>query len=458
MIRAGTLVFAAPLLFVLAACDAPTPPPQPRSLSRPSRDVSTDGATLASQVRQLAAGRGIVAMPAAPMVRRPLVVLGQALAFDKTLSGPRDISCMTCHLPAYATGDGKSVSVGEGGIGLGPTREHPQGVFIPRNAPPLFNLHVMRRLFLDGRVEVDASGHFHTPAGVQLSSAMTRVFEFGAASAQPLFPPTSRAEMRGMSGNELAALPDTDLTGIWKGIMTRLGKIPEYRAMFEAAYPGTKFDDMNFAYASNAIAGFMVSQLAFNNTPWDRFLRGNDTAMTTDQLLGAQTFLSLKCSICHNGAALSDQQFHDVAVAQIGPGEEDGLSGHDDFGRNRVTGLAADVYRFRTTPLRNVELTGPYGHDGAIINLRDFIAHYSNSDLALLSYNPFQLEPLLQTTLQPNATDILAQRDTLLKGVVLSDDIIDRLTTYMHALTDPAAVNLSRLTPQRVPSGLSIDK
>ena len=88
----------------------------------------------------------------------------------------------------------------------------------------------------------------------------------------------------------------------------------------------------------------------------------------------------------------------------------------------RVTGAASDRYRFRTTPLRNVELTGPYGHDGAITSLRAFVEHYSESDKKLLEYDPSQLESALRGTALDNAAAILAQRDTLLDGVVFSPD------------------------------------
>jgi cytochrome c peroxidase len=444
-------------VFGLIACsdrttEAPTAPTAARHDAAPS-DVITP-----QLIRQLAAGRGIVPLPLAPRVRPALAKLGQALAFDKILSGNHDIACMTCHLPAFSTGDGNSLALGQGSTGLGPQRENPQGIYIPRNAPPLFNLHAMKHLFWDGRVEVDAQGGFHTPAGAQITPAMQKVFEFGAISAQPMFPVTNRFEMRAFSGNELAQIPDEDLTDIWKGLMTRLGRIGEYRGLFEAAYPGTRFEDMTFAHASNAIAGFFIDQFTFNHSPWDLFLAGNDNALTPRQLLGAQTFLTLKCSLCHNGSTFSDDLFHDVAVAQIGPGEGDGVSGQDDFGRMRVTNNAADKYLFRTTPLRNVELTGPYGHDGAIILLRAFVEHYSESDLKLLAYDPTQLEAALQGTVQPNKADILAQRDPLLAGVVLTSDLVDQLMDYMSALTDPAARNLSRATPVRVPSKLPIDR
>jgi cytochrome c peroxidase len=424
----------------------PTPPPAPPGTPTPAL------------VRQLAAGRGVVALERAPYVRPSLAKLGRALAFDKILSGNRDISCTTCHLPEFATGDGRSLSVGQGATGIGPGRTLPSGIFIARNAPPLFNIGAMKHLFWDGRVEIATHGQLNTPAGPQLSREMRRVLEYGPASAIALFPVGNRDEMRAYTGNELAAIPDSDNTAIWAALMKRIGDIPEYRRMFEEAYPGQRFNRMTFAHASNAIGAFLVDRLTFANTPWDRFLAGRDNALTPRQLVGAQEFLTLKCSLCHNGATFSDEKFHDVAVAQFGPGKGNGASLHDDFGRMNITGIETDKYLFRTTPLRNVELTGPYGHDGAVASLQGFVEHYSESDLKLLAFDPLQLEPALRTTLLPNSADILAQRDTLLKGVVLTPVIVGQLMDYMSALTDDRARNLNDIVPRHVPSGLPIDR
>lgn len=443
------------LAAALTACSDGTAP-DPTSHPIPRALMVSD--SLVQLVRQLAAGRGITPMPRRVRVRPELVRLGQALAFDKILSGNRDISCMTCHLPPFATGDARSLSIGQGGTGLGPARVHPNGVFIPRNAPSLFNLTAMPGLFWDGRVSVDAQGQFHTPAGDQLTPDMTRVFEFGAVSALPLFPVLNRDEMRAASGNELAAIPDSDNRAVWRGLMTRLGAIPEYRRMFEAAYPGTPFRRMTFAHASNAIGGFLVERFTFTDTPWDQFLAGDDHALSSSQLAGAQVFLSIRCSLCHNGPAFTDNKFHDVAVAQFGPGKGNGTDGHDDFGRLNVTGLEQDRYRFRTSPLRNVTLTGPYGHDGAFADLRAFIDHYSESDVKLRSFDPATLEPLLQGTLELNFDAVIADRDTIIQGVVLAPTVVDQLTTFMTALTDPAATDLRRTIPFRVPSGLPVDR
>jgi cytochrome c peroxidase len=448
----GLWLATAALMLWLTACgdDATSPAPDP-TLSASKTNP------LADTVRRLTAGRGITPLERPAPVRRELVRLGRALAFDKILSGNRDISCMTCHLPRFATGDTRSLSIGQSATGLGPERVHPQGVFIPRNAPSLFNLHALEPLFWDGRVSQDDAGRFHTPAGDKISPRMTRVFEFGALSALPLFPVLSRSEMRADRGNELAAIPDDQERRVWRALMRRLGRIPQYRLMFEAAYPGTRFEQMTFAHASNAIAGFFTDRFVFNNSPWDRFLAGNDRALNPIQLAGARNFMSARCSICHNGPAFTDNEFHNVALAQFGPGQGDGARGRDDFGRMRVTGHPADRYRFRTTPLRNVELTGPYGHDGAFIGLRDFVDHYSESHLKLQNYDINQLEPALRGTVLPTINQILRTRDSLLEGVVFTAQQVDEVTEFMKALTDPAARHLDRLTPRLVPSGLPVD-
>jgi cytochrome c peroxidase len=273
-----------------------------------------------------------------------------------------------------------------------------------------------------------------------------------------MFPVLSHEEMRGAGGNELAALSDKQAQQIWRGLMDRLGRIREYRRMFEAAYPGRRFAQMNFAHAGNAMAGFFIDRLSFNDSPWDRFLAGDDNAMTEAQLRGAKDFMSARCSVCHNGPAFTDNQFHNVAVAQFGPGRGDGPDGKDDFGRAHETGRPGDRYAFRTTPLRNVELTAPYGHDGAFMSLRDFVAHYSESDVRLRNFDASTLGTEFGGTLLRNFDEILATRDPLLDGVVFDDQTIDDVTEFLKALTDPSARDLSRVVPASVPSGLPIDR
>ena len=242
----------------------------------------------------------------------------------------------------------------------------------------------------------------------------------------------------------------------WAGSVCGLGR-PKYRVLFEAAYPAQKFDDMTFAHASNAIAAFLINKMAYNRSPWDLFLAGDDRALTDLQLAGAKGFMTARCSICHTGAAFSDNRFHNVAMAQLGPGEGDGADRRDDFGRMRVTGNAAEQYAFRTTPLRNVELTGPWGHAGQFTTLRAFVDHYSESDAKLRNFDVMQLEALLRGTVLPTTDAILATRDPLLAGMIFPAPAADAVTAFLTSLTDPSAREVRGITPRSVPSGLPVD-
>ncbi|MDX1577849.1 MAG: cytochrome c peroxidase [Gemmatimonadota bacterium] len=453
----GAVLFAG--IVVGCASESPVSPPAPPPPGPPPAPPDTR-TSLIDTVRVLAEQRNLdPILPPAP-VRSELVELGRALAFDKILSGNRDISCMTCHLPSFATGDGKSLSVGQGGTGLGPSRTHPGGVFIPRNSPPLFNLHLQEQFFWDGRLEELEDGTIRTPAGAQVTPEMEAVFEFGALSAQPLFPVASRDEMRADGGNELAAIPDGDFAGVWSALMTRLGAIAAYRQMFEAAYPGTAFDDMTFAHAANAIAGFLISELAFTDTRWDRFLLGDDDQLSNAQLRGAKSFMLVRCMRCHETDEFDDRnnEFHNIAAPQIGPGKGDGPNGRDDFGRERVTGDPAERRMFRTPQLRNVELTGPWGRAGQFTTLKNIVEHYDRIDERLFQYDVSQLEPALQGTILDNFDEILETRDSVLTVIVLEDGEADDIVAFLEALTDDRARDLDRLAPASVPSGLSIDR
>ena len=458
-IFAGALVVGATLWLSGCGDSATAPVDQTPAMGAAGETAAATAevAALAAEVRQLAAAQGITPVTRPPVVRPALSLLGQALAFDKELSGNRDISCMTCHLSRTATVDGRSVAVGQGAAGLGAARVHPQGRFVHRNAPALFNLHALNTLTWDGRVFVAANGTIRTP-GANLLAAQRAVLECGTVSALPMFPVLSRAEMRAETGNELAAIPDDKHQKTWRFLMRRLGAIPEYRDMFAAAYPGSIFDSLSFAHAGNAMGCWIANVFGATNTPWDRMLAGNDDAMTETQLLGARAFLTTaRCSQCHSGPLFTDALFHNVATPQIGPGFGDGSDGHDDFGRMRQTGNTKHRYQFRTPPLRNVELTGPYGHDGAILSLRTWVDHYSQSDVKLRAYDPNQLEQLLRPTLQPTSTAILQTRDTRLRDLVIPAETVDQITEFLKALTDPASRDLQRVVPARVPSGLPVD-
>ena len=455
---AGTLLLACsddPMVAPPEPADPVAPPPDPV--------VPVDPRTeLIEAVRELVRETSLQPVTPPPTVRDELVALGQSLAFDKVLSGGRDVSCMTCHLPATSTGDGKSLPIGPGASALGPERSHPDGDFTLRHSMALFNLHRVRKFLWGGEIEALEDGEIRTPAGDHLTPEMKEVFEFGISSAPAMFPISAAEEMLG-TGNELAEGfgEDHNFTELWSRIMLRLGAIPEYRELFEAAYPGTGFDDMTYAHASNAIMGFMISEFSFVDAPWDLFLRGDDNRLSDRQLQGAADFMTVGCTNCHQTDildAMPGNEFHNDALAQFGPGKGDGLGGRDDFGRERVTHDPADRRRFKTPPLRNIELTSPYGHVGQFATLRGFVEHYNNVDSTLAAYDVTQVDPLLQPTMLDNYDDILVTRDTLLLPIRLEEETIDNLLEFLKALTDDAARDLSAVTPSTVPSGLTVDR
>ena len=340
-------------------------------------------------VRNVLAAEGITPLPATPVVDDDLFALGQALFFDKLLSGNQDVACSTCHLPSFAGADGRTLPNGVGGFGIGPARA--LGEIIPRNSPSVLNTHLLSSMFWDGRIESAPGGGLSTPAGAALTPAMQAVFSPGLErlAAQAMMPPVSREEMRGAIGeNELGDFPDDDFTNVWDGIMDRVLAVPAYVTLFANAYPGTAVVDLNFAHAANAIAGFEARAFARSDSPFERFVAGDDAALTANQLNGALEFYGAAgCDRCHSGNLFTDEQFHNIALPQFGPGKGNGPGGNDDFGRENVTGFNGDHYRFRTPTLLNVELTAPYGHAGQFADLDDFVAHYRNATNSLLGYN-----------------------------------------------------------------------
>lgn len=411
-----------------------------------------------------AAGIGVIDPGPTPPAAR--VALGRALMFDKLLSGNRDTACATCHHPLLHTGDALSLPLGTGGRGLGPARVRGAGRgFIPRNAPEAFNRGALewRTMFWDMRVSGSASAGFTTPAGDQLPAGLENVL-----AAQAMFPVTSPDEMRGAPGdndvfgepNELAQIDDDDLAAIWGAIMQRILAIPEYVGMFSAAFPGVPTSELGFQHAANAIAAFEISAWTFTDSPWDRYVAGDRSALSDSAKRGALLFFGdAGCVKCHTGDLLTDQKAHNIGVPQIGPGK--GTSAPEDFGRELVTDNQAERYAFRTPPLRNVALTGPWMHNGTFTTLRGAVEHVLDPATSLRGYDAAQLPEELQETFVNDAAIIEGMLSRLDADIAtprrLSDEQIDDLVGFLEALTDPAAGDQSGDIPESVPSGLPVD-
>jgi len=413
------------------------------------------------------------------------VALGRVLMFDKELSGNRNIACATCHHPTMGTGDGLALPVGEGGFGLGPVRDSNEGQAshvegrVPRNAPAVYNLaaHEFQALFHDGRLAIDLSepSGFVSPAGDQMPTGChvdpTPPCLDNLLAAQALFPVTSDLEMAGQAhenavGAAGAAGDFSGPSGVWPLLAERLRAIPEYVELFKAAFPGHihTADDITFVDAVNAIGAFEGVTWRTDNSPFDRYLRGEKSSLSKDQKRGMRLFYGQAgCGDCHSGPLQTDQGFHVVAMPQIGPGKGDGASGLEDFGRFRVTGDESDLFAFRTPSLRNVAVTGPWGHAGAHRDLREAVLHHLDAVTGMADYD---FDAQLAVDSDQAATDYqVMQSPELIEALIeesdttpnaLSDDQVDRLMDFLFALTDMLVLTDRSEIPSRVPSGLPV--
>ncbi|MCA9969934.1 MAG: hypothetical protein KC425_06955, partial [Anaerolineales bacterium] len=287
-----------------------------------------------------------------------------------------------------------------------------------------------------------------------------------AVAVQAMFPVTSREEMRGLRGyvdifgqrNALASVNDYAWPLIWDGLMARLLAVPAYQDLFAAAYPDVPREQLSFAHAANALAAYQMETFTFLDSPWDRYLLGDQAALSPEALAGAQLFYGAAgCAQCHGGPLLSDLQFHNIGVPQIGPGK--GLEEPYDFGRARETGDPGDLFAFRTPPLRNVAITGPWMHNGAYLTLEAAVRHHLDPAQAVATYDLRQLSPLLleEDSGDPAVhTAALAAPSFAMPAVDLTAAEVAALLAFLDALTSPSAADLAHTIPTAVPSGLTV--
>jgi cytochrome c peroxidase len=457
LVQSRRAIYAALASVALAtACsDAPFVPVD----STPALDV---------QLRQAISPWGVVPILPVNAPDPALVSLGKMLFFDKVLSGNRDVSCGSCHSPAAHTGDDASLAVGTGALINGGVRTPGTGrQFTPRNAPSLFSVGLKPfYLFWDGRVNEELGpGRFNTPVGSALPPGVTSLL-----AAQAMIPVTNRIEMRGNAGdhdvlgnlNEIAQPTDAQVTDIWSAVMHRVLAIPAYVQMFAAAYPTVSADRLGFEHAANAIAAFETQTFTKTNTAFDRYLAHEDNALSLDAKRGALLFFTTaRCASCHNGPLLGAQSFTSVAVPQLGPGT--GSAAPLDVGRGDETVSGASRFPkffFRVAPLRNVELTAPYMHNGAYPTLEAVVRHYNNVDSAVKSYDANQLPPSLRSSYHGDAATIsslLTSLDPRLQQPMrLTVDQQRQIVAFLKSLTDPSARDLAGIVPATVPSGLPV--
>ena len=235
------------------------------------------------------------------------VELGKKLWFDPRLSMSGFISCNSCHNLSTGGSDNLPTSIGH---------NWQEG---PINSPTVLNSSLAVAQFWDGR-----AADLQEQAGGPIANPME------------------------MASSHLLAV---DV----------INSIPQYREEFAKVY-GSK--DITIDNITDAIAVFEET-LVTPNSRFDQWLKGDDDAITQQELAGYETFKSIGCVACHNGPAAGGTSFQRMGVVEpyqtTNPAE----------GRAAVTGKDADRFSFKVPSLRNVELTYPYFHDGAYWSLEE---------------------------------------------------------------------------------------
>ena len=399
--------------------------------------------------------------------------LGQLLFYDPILSGNRNISCGTCHHHDLHTTDGLSLGLGQGGIGIGDERKVPlenQTIRkrMPRNSQALFNLGAkeIKQLFNDGRVSSDDyyGNGFNTPAEEFLPDGLTSLL-----AAQALFPLVGEVEMMGnLEENEIAPAVNERIDYGWPLLIERIRAIPDYEPLFMAAFAEVdSFADIDIAHVGNALGAFIGSEWQSFDSPFDQFIKGQDDTLTSAELAGLKIFFGKgNCSSCHSGKLFTDQNFYALAIPPFGPGRTRKFDLHvRDGGRLAESDRLEDSYRFRTPSLRNVELTPPYGHNGAYASLEGIIKHHLNPLANLANWDSSQV--ILPDFVKAEKVDFIIHTDRLemtrfknyldIEPIELSATEIDNLIAFLYTLTGEKSVKGRLGRPMEVPSGLPID-
>lgn len=240
----------------------------------------------------------------------PRVTLGRMLWYEPRISASQKISCNTCHpLENYGV-DHEKVSDGFRGR---------QGT---RNAPTVYNAAGHVAQFWDGRastVEAQARGPMMNPVEMAMNSE-ARVVE--------------------------------TVESLW-----------EYRDLFRKSFPGQRHP---ITFENVAIAIGTFERGLVTPSRWDRFLKGDRSALTDEEVAGFNTFYEVGCASCHNGAYLGGSKFEKLGQMKPWPDTH-------DPGRFEVTRNAADRNVFKVAGLRNVAMTAPYYHDGSVATLKEAV-------------------------------------------------------------------------------------
>ena len=328
------------------------------------------------------------------------IALGKALFWDPVLSGGKDVACATCHHPNSAYADGLDLSLGENAVGLGANRRF----LVPNDvARTKRNAQTVLNTAFNG---MDIKGNYFPATAPMFWDSRSKSLE-----EQALGPIVSFEEMRGHAYAEAIALDS---------VVARLKKITEYQQLFQTAFGSNQITSANIAKAIGAFERTLIAR----NSPYDRYQKGDKTAMTAQQVQGMQAFRDEGCNRCHSGDMFSDYEMHVLSVP------DNAKLATSDAGFN-------NTYAFRTASLRNVALTAPYMHSGVFQNLTQVWNFYDN----------------LSDGRAQNRNVAIARVDAKVKRGGLNNNTRDAIVAFLNALTD---TNFDKSIPSSVPSKLNV--
>jgi cytochrome c peroxidase len=239
------------------------------------------------------------------------VVLGRMLYYEPRLSKSQEISCNSCHLLNQYGVDGQ------------PTSDGHKGMMGDRNSPTVYNAAGHLAQFWDGRaadVEEQAKGPVMNPIEMAMPSP-----------AQ---------------------------------VLVVLKSMPEYVAAFKAAFPGEK-DPVTYDNMAKAVGAF--ERKLTTPSRWDKFLIGDQNALTADEKAGFQAYFEAGCQTCHSGAYVGGGSYQKLGMIKA-------WRDSSDSGREKVTKSEADRMVFKVPSLRNIDKTGPYYHNGKVATLAEAVS------------------------------------------------------------------------------------
>jgi cytochrome c peroxidase len=390
---------------------------------------------LACGTAAAAAGRGggEADAKADPRRTRPEVVeLGRRLFMDPTVSRLGRNSCASCHDPERAFSDPRTRSPDD----TGNTKRHSQTLLDLTGEGFHWDgeFKTVRQLLVARVAPADMANAQTAKLAAERVAAAAKAGVTGAvATTSPVpgtrTPPVPTTTYGAVTPSEVPLTP----------VAERLAEDGRYAAAFQAAFGSPTITTERVLDAMDAYC----ASLASGTNAFDRFLAGDDRALSSAAIRGLALFEGkagcAQCHVTHQGggrAPLSDGKFHDTGVAfRDDPRWRNGLDGlrPKDAGRGGVTLLPGDDGRFKTPTLRDVAVRAPYMHDASFATLPDVVRYYAGGG-----------------TRHPGLDDAIAKFDA-------TDADVADLVAFLESLTSDRRPGLGMPPAQRKPLRVKVE-